>query len=44
MGESTGALSDMLINVSEFYDEEIDNGLSTIMALLEPGDARLHGD
>jgi type IV pilus assembly protein PilC len=37
VGESTGALSDMLINVSEFYDEEIDTSLSTIMALLEPG-------
>jgi type IV pilus assembly protein PilC len=36
VGESTGALSDMLINVSEFYDEEIDTSLSTIMALLEP--------
>ena len=37
VGESTGALSDMLINVSEFYDEEIDTSLGTIMALLEPG-------
>jgi type IV pilus assembly protein PilC len=37
VGESTGALSDMLINVSEFYDEEIDVSLGTIMALLEPG-------
>jgi type IV pilus assembly protein PilC len=37
VGESTGALSDMLINVSEFYDEEIDTQLGTLMALLEPG-------
>lgn len=37
VGESTGALSDMLVNVSEFYDEEIDTSLGTIMALLEPG-------
>ena len=36
VGESTGALSDMLVNVAEFYDEEIDTRLSTIMALLEP--------
>jgi len=36
VGESTGALSEMLISVAEFYDEEIDTNLSTIMALLEP--------
>jgi type IV pilus assembly protein PilC len=36
VGESTGALADMLVNVSDFYDEEIDSNLSTIMALLEP--------
>src|SRR5262245_47702340 len=36
VGESTGALSEMLLNVADFYDEEIDNNLSTIMALLEP--------
>ena len=36
VGESTGALSDMLINISDFYDEEIDTDLGTIMALLEP--------
>jgi type IV pilus assembly protein PilC len=36
VGESTGALSEMLINVADFYDEEIDNNLSTMMALLEP--------
>jgi len=36
VGESTGALSEMLINVAEFYDEEIDTSLSTIMSLLEP--------
>jgi type IV pilus assembly protein PilC len=36
VGESTGALSEMLVNVSDFYDEEIDSNLSTIMALLEP--------
>jgi type IV pilus assembly protein PilC len=36
VGESTGALADMLVNVSDFYDEEIDSNLSTIMSLLEP--------
>jgi type IV pilus assembly protein PilC len=36
VGESTGALADMLGNVAEFYDEEIDTRLGTIMALLEP--------
>jgi len=36
VGESTGALSEMLINVADFYDEEIDTNLSTLMALLEP--------
>jgi type IV pilus assembly protein PilC len=36
VGESTGALSDMLMNISDFYDEEIDTNLQTIMALLEP--------
>ena len=36
VGESTGALSEMLVNVSDFYDEEIDNRLATLMALMEP--------
>ena len=36
VGESTGALSEMLGNVSDFYDEEIDNRLATLMALMEP--------
>jgi type IV pilus assembly protein PilC len=36
VGESTGALDDMLTNVSEFYDEEIDTRLGTVMSLLEP--------
>jgi type IV pilus assembly protein PilC len=36
VGESTGALSEMLVNVSDFYDEEIDNKLATLMALMEP--------
>ncbi len=36
VGESTGALQDMLENVSQLYDEEIDNSLQTIEALLVP--------
>jgi type IV pilus assembly protein PilC len=36
VGESTGALSEMLVNVSEFYDEETDNRIATLMALMEP--------
>jgi len=36
VGESTGALQDMLENVSQLYEEEIDNSLQTIEALLVP--------
>lgn len=36
VGESTGALVEMLANVGEFYDEEIENRLNRMMALLEP--------
>ncbi len=36
VGESTGALQDMLENVSQLYDEEIDNNLQTIESLLVP--------
>jgi len=36
VGESTGALSEMLMNVSDFYDEETDNRVATLMALMEP--------
>ena len=36
VGESTGALSEMLVSVADFYDEEIDTRLSTVMSLLEP--------
>jgi type IV pilus assembly protein PilC len=36
VGESTGALVEMLSNVSEFYDEEIEAMLSRIIALVEP--------
>ncbi|MGH9869883.1 MAG: type II secretion system F family protein [Candidatus Polarisedimenticolia bacterium] len=36
VGESTGALEEMLTNVSSFYDEEIDTDLTTIVNLMEP--------
>ncbi|HEX7190633.1 MAG TPA: type II secretion system F family protein [Thermoanaerobaculia bacterium] len=36
VGESTGALTEMLANVSEFYDEEIDARLARIVAAIEP--------
>jgi type IV pilus assembly protein PilC len=36
VGESTGALQEMLANVSDFYDEEIETRLGTVMALVEP--------
>jgi type IV pilus assembly protein PilC len=36
VGESTGALVEMLQNVSEFYDEEIEVSLSRAMSLIEP--------
>lgn len=36
VGESTGALTEMLANVSEFYDEEIQARLSRVVAAIEP--------
>jgi Type II secretory pathway, component PulF len=36
VGESTGALTEMLTNVSEFYDEEIDARLSRMVSAIEP--------
>lgn len=36
VGEQTGALHEMLENISEFYDEEIETRLGLMMALLEP--------
>ena len=36
VGESTGSLHDMLANVSDFYDEEIETRISTIMVFIEP--------
>lgn len=36
VGESTGALTEMLANVSEFYDEEIESRLTRLVAAIEP--------
>src|SRR5512140_671380 len=36
VGESTGALREMLANVSEFYDEEIEARLSRVVSAIEP--------
>ena len=36
VGESTGALEDMLNNIADFFDEEIDTSLTRFMALIEP--------
>ena len=36
VGESTGALTEMLGNVSEFYDEEIESRLSRMVSAIEP--------
>lgn len=36
VGEQTGALGDMLNAIAEFYDEELDTRLATVLALVEP--------
>jgi len=36
VGEETGALEEMLKNISDFYDEEIDTTLTGVLAILEP--------
>jgi len=36
VGEQTGALGDMLIAVAEFYDEDLDARMATLMTLVEP--------
>ena len=36
VGESTGALTEMLANVSEFYDEEIEARLARVVSAIEP--------
>lgn len=36
VGESTGALSQMLVSVAEFYEEDVQNALGAAMSLIEP--------
>jgi type IV pilus assembly protein PilC len=36
VGEQTGALGDMLNAVAEFYDEELDTRIATVLSLVEP--------
>ena len=36
VGEQTGALGDMLNAIAEFYDEEMDTRLQTVLSLVEP--------
>ncbi len=36
VGENTGALDNMLKRVGDFYEEEVDNSVNNITALMEP--------
>jgi len=36
VGETTGALDSMLAKIAEFYEEEVDNAISNLTALMEP--------
>jgi type IV pilus assembly protein PilC len=36
VGESTGALDQMLGKVADFYDDEVDTAVGALMSLLEP--------
>jgi type IV pilus assembly protein PilC len=36
VGEATGALDEMLLKVAEFYEEEVDLAVSTLMSMIEP--------
>jgi len=36
VGEQTGALGDMLNAIAEFYDEELDTQMATVLSLVEP--------
>jgi type IV pilus assembly protein PilC len=36
VGEQTGALGDMLNAIAEFYDEELDTRMATVLTLVEP--------
>lgn len=36
IGEETGRLSEMLIKVSDFYDQEVDNAVKALTSMIEP--------
>ena len=36
VGETTGALDSMLAKIADFYEEEVDNAISNLTALMEP--------
>lgn len=36
VGESTGALDDMLVKVSQFYEEEVDIAVKSVLSMIEP--------
>jgi type IV pilus assembly protein PilC len=36
VGEATGALDAMLSKVADFYEDEVDNAVSALTALMEP--------
>ncbi len=36
VGETTGALDAMLQKIAEFYEDEVDNAVANLTALMEP--------
>jgi len=36
IGEETGRLSEMLVKVSDFYDQEVDNAVKALTSMIEP--------
>ncbi len=36
VGESTGALDQMLMKIADFYDDEVDNSVANLMTMIEP--------
>lgn len=36
VGETSGALTEMLGNIADFYDEEVDNSITVLISMLEP--------
>jgi len=36
VGETTGALDEMLVKVSEFYEDEVDLAVKTLLSMIEP--------